>query len=442
MDHLLKKSVAVPKSRLSRLSRVGTLAGRVAGNMIIDGSKDLVKGRKPEVKRLLLTEQNLTHLADQLATMRGAAMKAGQLLSMDAGNLMPKELSVVLDRLRSHAFTMPAVQLHDVLERGWGADWIDQFQRFSFEPIAAASIGQVHRALTLDGHDLAVKIQYPGVRDSIDSDLDNVQGLLRMSGLIPKDMDVTPLFDEARTQLKFEADYLREGEQIKKYHQLLGRFDRQGEIAIPDFYESISTTELLCMSYMPGATLDHLERMNQQERDRIVSLLFELFFFEFLEEQTVQTDPNLANFLYDEASGKLVLLDFGATRDFSDSFVDSYKSALMAAFHQDRSGLQTSLETLGFFKTGRQVKNLNFILDIFIMATEPMRYEGNYNFGSTDLARRIHEKGMQISSDPDAWHTPPPDVLFLHRKMAGLYLIASRLEASVNVNEQVLRYFR
>lgn len=441
MDEKQKpKEIAVPASRASRLGKLGSLAGRIVGNILLDSSKEIAKGRKPSAKKLLLNEKNVKHLADQLATMRGAAMKAGQMLSMDTGSLLPPELASILDRLRSDAVVMPSLQLIEVLEKNWGDQWQNRFDRFSFEPIAAASIGQVHKANTKDDLELAVKIQYPGVRKSIDSDIDNVFSLLRMSGLIPKDTDLLPLISEARIQLKREADYLAEGQQMRLYAQNLNEFSKRDELLLPEYYESYSTEEILCMSFVTGQSLDTLKYSSQEERDRVISLLMELFFAEFIKFGCVQTDPNMANYLYNLESKQLALLDFGATRTFSASFRKHYLKALIAAKESDRPVLSEALHELGFFGQGSDVKNSEPILDIFILATEPLRTSGTYDFSQSDLASRIKERGMAMSSHSDAWHTPPPDVLFLHRKMAGLYLLASRFKARVKVSSLFEEY--
>ncbi len=428
-----RKSAAVPQSRISRLARMGSLAGRIAGNVMLEGGKHLAQGKKPVMSDLLLTPNNLHQVADKLSNMRGAAMKMGQLLSMDSGNLLPDELSSILDRLRSDAVTMPMSQLVTVLERDWGENWNERFSRFSFEPLAAASIGQVHEASCQHGRHLAIKVQYPGVRQSIDSDIDNVYSLLRMSGLIPKSLNLQPLLHEARQQLKQEADYLMEGAHLDAYRQHLQTFERNADLVIPVYHADLSTTEILTMDYVAGDSLDTLRSMSNEKRTDIMSLIFSLFFAELFDFKCVQTDPNLANYLYQADKHKLVLLDFGAVRTFTPDFVNKYQGAMCAAVNQDRQGLDSALQALGFFQNGMKAVNREVVLDIFIMAAEPLRYNGDYSFGQSDLAKRIQARGLSVSSDPDAWHTPPPDVLFLHRKMAGLYLMAARLNASVNV---------
>ena len=211
-----RSSRAVPSSRLSRIGRLGSLAGRIAGNVVSQGAGQLLRGEKPALSSLLLTPKNISNIADQLASMRGAAMKLGQLISMDAGDFLPEELAVILGRLRDDADPMPKDQLIATLNQSWGEKWQDDLLYFSFAPIAAASIGQVHKVITMDGRMLAVKVQYPGVKKSIDSDVDNVATLIKLTGLVPKSLDINPLLQEAKTQLHQEADYVREADMLNR----------------------------------------------------------------------------------------------------------------------------------------------------------------------------------------------------------------------------------
>ena len=166
----LPEGLAIPKRRFSRVARMSGLGAGIAGNMIAGGAKRLARGERPSVEDLLLTPSNAAKVADQLSKMRGAAMKVGQILSMDGGEFVPPELAEILSRLRASAHSMPPKQLRTVLNDNWGRSWLSKFKQFDVKPIAAASIGQVHRAQTKDGRDLAIKVQYPGIRESIDSD--------------------------------------------------------------------------------------------------------------------------------------------------------------------------------------------------------------------------------------------------------------------------------
>jgi len=430
----------VPHSRTSRLLKLGGLAGRVASNVVVQGSKHWVKGEKPALSELLLTQQNLTHVADKLARMRGAAMKMGQLLSMDAGTLLPPELAAVLARLQSQGMVMPQTQLIDTLEQNWGEEWDERFAYFSFDPVAAASIGQVHRARLDQGNELAVKIQFPGIAQSIDSDIDNVVSLLRLSGLIPKSLDLDDLIAEARLQLHLEADYRQEASNIERYTAAIASFHRRDQLRLPEVFESLSTQNILSMSYLEGEAIDVFLAANPEQSATLMGIMLDLFFTELIELQLMQTDPNPANFHVDSNTGQLILLDFGAVRRFDSGFVSNYKAAIDAAVAQSRADLQDALETLGFFAKGADVANRDVVLDIFMLAAEPLRHQGIYDFSSSDLSTRIQQRGMSVSRDPNAWHTPPADVLFLHRKMGGLYLMAAKYGAKVDAGAIYRRF--
>jgi len=135
---------AVPNGRLSRLGQFGRLASGVAGGMIAEGARRLADGERPAMRDMMLTPGNVARVADRLSHLRGAAMKLGQMISMDAGDLLPPELAEIMARLRDNAHRMPPPQLQRVLAQQWGQDWRKRFAHFVATPIAAASIGQVH----------------------------------------------------------------------------------------------------------------------------------------------------------------------------------------------------------------------------------------------------------------------------------------------------------
>lgn len=268
-----RSSRAVPTSRLSRIGRLGSLAGRIAGNVVSQGAGQLLKGEKPALSSLLLTPKNISNIADQLASMRGAAMKLGQLISMDAGDFLPEELAVILGRLRDDADPMPKDQLIVTLNQSWGEKWQDDLLYFSFAPIAAASIGQVHKVITMDGRMLAVKVQYPGVKKSIDSDVDNVATLIKLTGLVPKSLDINPLLQEAKAQLHQEADYVREADMLNRYRALVESTDipNKGSNAfvIPQTFAPLTTSTVLAMDFIEAQDLDALINEPQDVRDAV-----------------------------------------------------------------------------------------------------------------------------------------------------------------------------
>ena len=423
-------SSSVPGSRLSRLIRFGSLASGVASGMLAEGARQLAQGKRPALSDLLLTPGNVQRVANQLSQLRGAAMKVGQLLSMDAGDLLPRELSDILSRLRSDAHPMPMSQLVAVLNESWGKGWEGRFERFSFTSLAAASIGQVHAAQGKDGQRLAIKVQYPGVRESISSDVDNVATLLSISGLLPKGMDVAPLLEEAKRQLQDEADYLKEAEHLRYFHQLLAD---SPDFLVPRAYTEYCSPTILVMSFVDGVAVESLEHAPQAERDRIIALLFGLLMREVFEFQCVQTDPNFANYRYQRDTGRMVLLDFGATRRYARNSTEAFRRLLIAGLREDRAAIADAALAAGYFQPETLPRHRALLTDLIAQACEPLRHQGAYDFAASDLAVRLRDAGWQLGADRDFWGSPPVDVLFLHRKVGGLYLLAAKLKARVNV---------
>ncbi|MEZ8131670.1 ABC1 kinase family protein [Enterovibrio norvegicus] len=420
----------IPSNRLSRVGMFGSVVTKVATNMAAEGAKQMLSGKRPKAKDLLLTPKNISSVTDQLAQLRGAAMKVGQLLSMDAGDALPKELTDILAKLRSNASPMPAKQLADVLAQEWGADWQQHFVSFNFKPIAAASIGQVHFAYDDDGAELAVKVQYPGIKKSISSDVDNVVTLLRLTGLVPKEVDYKELLEEAKKQLHDEANYCLESDMLQAFATHLKNDERY---LVPRAVEALTTPSILTMSYEHGEPIESLSGLPQDARDTLIENLFHLLFREVFEFQLVQTDPNFANYLYQTDTGKIVLLDFGATRQYPDNISEGYQKLLSAAMEDDREAMSEALKQIGFFSKTILPEQHAAVVNLVAIACEPLKYNGDYDFGTSDLAVRIRESGMALSMEQGYWHTPPADALFLHRKIGGLYLLAARLNARVNI---------
>ena len=431
------KERSLPTHRISRFSKFASLATRVAGNVIAEGTKQIAKGNKPKAKDLLLTPQNIARLTDQLAHLRGAAMKLGQMLSMDAGDVLEPELADILSRLRSNADPMPAKQLNGVMESSLGTSWKAEFLSFNFKPIASASIGQVHQAYSDAGDNLAVKVQYPGIRKSIDSDVDNVGTLLKVVGLIPESVDYKGLLEEAKKQLHDEADYTREAQFAIRYHDAL---KEHPHFVVPKIHTESCSDSVLAMEFIDGVPIEHIEHYDQSTRDFVMHSLLELLFRELFEFKMVQTDPNFANYLYIESTRQIGLLDFGATREYSERFSAGYRKAFASVINNDEQGLNDALEQIGFFSQTILPDQRQAILDLVKMACEPMLVDEPYDFKASGLAQKLREAGTILSMEQEYWHTPPADALFLHRKIGGMYLLAARIGAKVNIRQLVQPY--
>jgi len=431
------KGSAVPRGRLMRAGRMCGLGAGLVGRAALSGMAELARGRRPRLSDLMLTPANVTRVTDQLAQMRGAAMKMGQLLSMEAGDILPPELSDILSRLRADAHMMPPQQLKQVLTAAYGRDFLKRFQRFDVRPIAAASIGQVHRAVDRDGRDLALKVQYPGVRDSIDSDVANVAALIRLSGMLPRHMDMAPLMEEARRQLHEEADYAREAHYLGRFGDVLSGDDR---FAVPAVAHDLTTPEVLAMTFLAGDPIETVADAPQADRDRVVTALIDLTLAELFGFRMMQTDANFANYRYDPATGRIILLDFGATREFGPDLSDGYLDLLRAGLAGDTAAVQRQMEVIGFIRPGLDPAQIGVIMDMAEMGFAPLRDPDGFDFKGNDLADRLRRRGMAIGNDQALWHIPPADTLFLQRKLGGLYLLATRIGAKVHVRGLIDAY--
>ena len=429
-----RRGLTVPRGRLSRLGQFGRMAGGVAGGMLAEGARRLADGERPRMRDMLLTPGNVGRVADRLSHLRGAAMKLGQMISLDSGEMLPAELSDIMARLRDRAHHMPPPQLQRVLAAEWGKGWRTRFARFDATPIAAASIGQVHRALTHDGRELAIKIQYPGVRQSIDADVDNVATLLRISNLLPRELDITPLLAEAKLQLHEETDYIREGAQMDAYRHLL---DERPEFVVPAMEPEFTTANALAMTYVAGRRIETVETADQDERDRVTALIFGLVLDELFRFGVMQTDPNFANYRYQPETGRIVLLDFGATRAVKPATADAYRSLMIAGLAGDRAAARTAALDAGFIGPAVMTRHralIDRMIDVVFTATSK---PGSFDFADRAFLGVLREQGMTVASDRASWHIPPTDTLFVQRKISGTALLAARLRAKVDIRAQV-----
>tara|TARA_B100001765_G_scaffold213087_1_gene178287 strand:+ start:27 stop:1253 length:1227 start_codon:yes stop_codon:yes gene_type:complete len=404
--------------------------------MLSEGARRLASGERPRLDQLLLTPANARRLTDRLAHLRGAAMKLGQMISMDAGDLLPPELSDILSRLRDRADFMPPRQLDKVLQQEWGADWRRQFRRFEPRPIAAASIGQVHRALTPDGRTLAIKVQYPGVAQSIDSDVDNVAALLKLTGLLPPELDIAPLLAAAKDQLHEEADYEREGQMMARFGNLLAT---QPQFVVPTLDADLTTPRVLAMSYEEGSPIEALAESGQETRDEVFSHLVELVARELFEAQLMQTDPNFANYRWQASTGRIVLLDFGAAREVSNAISQDYRRLLSAGLAEDREDVMTAAIEAGFVNPRALDRHPEAMRKAVDIAVTQMARPEPLDFGDRAFVPEIRETVMPIAQDRDSWHLPPAETLFVQRKISGTALLGARLKARVDVRGIVQR---
>jgi len=431
------KGRSVPSGRLARLGVFGRMAGGVAGNVMAEGARRLASGEVPKMGDLLLTPANAMRVADQLSHLRGAAMKLGQMISMDAGDMLLPELATIMGRLRDNAHHMPPQQLDTVLAKEWGKDWRRRFAHFQAHPIAAASIGQVHRARLPGGRELAIKVQYPGVKDSIDSDVDNVATLLRVSGVLPKTLDIAPLLAEAKRQLHEEADYLREGEMLARFGDLLRD---ESQFLVPALHPDLTTPHVLAMDYVAGVPIESLETAPQALRDRVMGNLIDLVLREMLDWGLMQTDPNFGNYRWQPETERMILLDFGAARAVPDETANGYRTLLQAGLAGDRDAVREAAVAAGFLGPAAVTAHRDLVDRMIDVVIGELGKTGPFDFGDRAFVGVLRDQGIDMARDRSTWHVPPVDTLFVQRKISGIALLAARLKARVDVRSLAETY--
>ena len=417
--------------------RLGRLAAGMTATALNQGAKQIARGERPDPSGLLLNPANAERLAGELAQMRGAVMKVGQLLSMEAGELLPPELSSILAGLRDSAHSMPSSQLRPLLSRAWGDDWRKRFRSFDEQPFAAASIGQVHRAVAHDGRRLAIKIQYPGVAASIDSDVANVAALLKLFRLLPAGLEIDPLLDMARRQLHDETDYALEASHLRQYRARLGNDEL---LRVPEVDEGLGGPGILAMTYIDGQSIEHLASAPLETRNRLAARLIDLCLHEFLHWGLVQSDPNFANFLFDAKQQTIGLLDFGALRVNQPGRELALARLLRAALNEDFEQILAAACEVGYVADTNSFSYRMTIVDLIRTAAEPALGAQPYEFAESVLVQSLADKLLYLRSSSEPQSLPPADVVFLHRKLAGMFLLCARIRARVDVRRIVLAH--
>jgi predicted unusual protein kinase regulating ubiquinone biosynthesis (AarF/ABC1/UbiB family) len=321
-----------------------------------------------------------------------------------------------------------------VLGREYGRGWEARFAEFDYEPVAAASIGQVHRARAADGRELALKIQYPGVARSIDSDVDNVASLLRVARVLPVDVDVSGIVAEAKRQLRQEADYRQEAAHLRRYAALVAD---EPALVVPGVHDDLTTRRVLAMDYATGLPIDSLREPHvpQARRDRVGALLQRLLFREIFEFRFVQTDPNFANYLLEENEDgeRVLLLDFGSVREYPADFVASYAELCRALLAGDRDAVRRAAVAIGYLAEDQDPRQARAAVDLVFLVGEPLRRRGAYDFAESGLAARARDAGFDLAFRQGFLRAPPPQTVFLHRKLVGTFLLCARIRARVDV---------
>jgi predicted unusual protein kinase regulating ubiquinone biosynthesis (AarF/ABC1/UbiB family) len=329
-----------PSSRLARLRKLAGLGAQLGGDALARGVKRLT-GSDPSS----LSRGTAEKLVETLGDLKGAAMKLGQVASMDP-DLFPPEVRAVLARLQNEAPPMPFARVAAVLEEELGGSPDELFAEFSREPMAAASLGQVHRARLRDGRDVVVKIQYPGIDQALKSDIDNLGLVVKTMALTHRALDGRQYFHELAEELSHELDYSREGRLAREFARASAALP---DVVVPEIVDERTSTRVLTMQHIPGQTLKTFlaSEPTNDERLRVSGLLIRAIHGSFLVDGTVHADPHPGNFMV-MPDGRLGVLDFGSVKRFSREFFEGHRDVFRLVLEQKPIDVLALVRRVGF----------------------------------------------------------------------------------------------
>ncbi len=434
----IKKLRTGALSRSFSLARLGLEAGASAAGHAL-GSLFQSEGQKADSKKQHWLVQ-ASRLARELGELKGSLMKAGQMLSVFGEHFLPPEINQALRVLQSDSPPVEWKAVEKVLARSLGAEKLARLE-IDEEQVGAASLGQVHRArVKKSGEILALKIQYPGVERAIDGDIKALRRLLSLTEWLPKIPATEDLFEEVRAMLKREVNYALELEMLEFYGAQL-REDRR--FVVPRPVAEFSGKRVLAMSFEEGVKIDGPEvaALSQTRRNHLAVAVLELYFRELFEWRRVQTDPHFGNYRVrvGEAHDRLVLYDFGAIRDLPQKFMQHYREMLTGIFHHERARFERGAFALGVLRPEDPPELKDIFFRLCHLITEPFLAPQPYDWKNNDLPKRVSDITWEMVRKFPL-RAPPREIVFLDRKLAGVFTLLSKLGAKMDARKVLEPY--
>jgi predicted unusual protein kinase regulating ubiquinone biosynthesis (AarF/ABC1/UbiB family) len=417
-----------PSGKLERTGILAKTGLKIGGNYAKYHLKKAF-GDKSQNKEDVHRE-SAQQLFKELTNLRGTALKLAQSISMDQSGLLPDTYVEIMTGAQYKVPPINRAMVRSIIKQELGGWPENRFSTFNADAVAAASIGQVHQATTLGGDDIAVKIQYPNVRETIKSDLKVAK--IVFERFIESD-NVDAYFDEVYSKLMDETDYLQEGKSIDHF---AGRFNTD-RYATPKWLPELSSGKVLSMSWLSGQHLDQFLAINpsQDQRNHFGQLLWDFFHDQIDSDCTIHADTHPGNFLF-LPDGRLGIIDFGCVKKFPEPFFNAYISALPLHLENDTDKLMRLYEDLELYDprerdTKQQDEYIGFVRDFGQTFAEPYR-DDSFDFGNpafTEAIRNHIQRASKLSGPRGSRH-----FIFASRVQVGLYTMLSRMRAEVRVD--------
>ena len=427
-----EKGERVKSSKLERVFKLGSVGAGVAASSIAGKLKSMVTGGGGGTDDDQLSEiyrKNADKMSEVLGQLKGASMKVGQMLSADP-EALPPEFAESLASLQRDAPPMTYNTVRAEIEAALDLPLDVVFRHFDPEPVGAASIGQVHRATLDTGEDVAVKIQYPGVREALESDLDTLRNMLVWGRPFVAKEKLDRYFAEIREVLMMEADYEQEARNLDRFRaHLAGRTD----IVVPKPFMEHSRKNVLVMEYMTGTKLDiALEAMAPEDRNAMLYRWLGLFVWMFHELNELHADPHPGNFLLQD-DGTLALLDFGCVKSFEPRFTDGMLEVVVATWNDEPERALEIYAELGFGNADFDPRTVDpaVLAEYHAIVLAPFIEEGEFAFGGWQPA--MDGKRFMLSHPSILQLTPPPSMLMYFRLLSGIKGLLGKFDAHIDI---------
>ncbi len=431
---LSAKTESIATGRVGRALKISGIAMRSGRRLLVDKAKDaLGKGNAEDPARGVEMAAEMLQTFSQL---RGITMKLGQMLSY-LDDALPPEARRVLAVLQRDAAPMPWPIVKAQLESELGGPWAQFFVSIEEIPLAAASIGQVHRAVTHDGRDVAVKIQYPGIDKAMAADLKNAKVLSLFQRMFMFSTDTKAIMDELEERFMDECDYRKEAEYQQAYR---ARLAGHPKMLVPEVHADLSTQRVLTTTFYEGCTLyEWMDRdPSPQQRAELTRLLYRFYIGSFYLDGLFNCDPHPGNYLFTD-DGRVVFLDYGCSRYFEPARLANWAKLCQAVFVDDRGDIEALSQELGFIELGQKYDWAGF-RELLRYLYLPYLTEGQFDFaehGPEDTFRRMFIENPNLMK-----LNMPADAVFLNRIGFGLVSLLAQIGATMDCRHYATQYFQ